>query len=77
MNSQDKPQPQPDEGEVVPVEDWIPHPVSDSAEYLSRPDPVYGDGLTGDAKAEFDAALAEREKRIAGHKPRARRSKRR
>jgi hypothetical protein len=40
--------PQPDHGdfahdpqEDVPVQDWIPHPVSDSSDYLDRPAPQY------------------------------------
>jgi hypothetical protein len=47
--------------ELIPPERWIPHPVSDHGD-LDRPEPVYGDSLTGDAKAEFDAAVAVREK---------------
>lgn len=29
--------------EEIPVDEWIPHPVSDSADYLDRPDPTYED----------------------------------
>lgn len=56
------PQGQADE---VPVESWIQHPVSDSAEYLDRPEPQYGDGLDGPAKDEYEAQVAEREKRLS------------
>lgn len=52
-------------GDAVPVQDWIPHPVSDSADYLDGEPPLYGDSLTGEAKADFDAAIAARE----GEKP--------
>lgn len=59
----------------MPVEEWIQHPVSDSAEYLDRV-PVYGDeGLTDEQKVEYEAALREREKRAAGHGARPRREK--
>lgn len=30
-----------DEGPGVPVEDWVPTPVADSADYLDREPPVY------------------------------------
>lgn len=55
---------------TVPVEEWIQHPVSDSAEYLDREAPAYGDKLDGKQAEEFEAAVSEREKRRAGHKTR-------
>lgn len=47
-------------GTGKPVEEWIQHPVSDSADYLDRPAPIYGDSLSGEAKKEYDAAIAAR-----------------
>lgn len=60
---------------TVPVEEWIPHPVSDSAEYLDGAGPSYGDKLTGAEADEFTAAVAEREKKLSGHAPRGKRKK--
>lgn len=50
--------------ESVPVEKWIPHPVSDHSD-LDRPPPMYADDLDPNARAEFDAALSDREARLA------------
>jgi len=58
---------------TIPPEKWIPHPVSDHAD-LDRPDPAYGDGLSGDAKKEYDAAVAARTSTT--EKPKRRRSRR-
>lgn len=35
----------------IPVKDWIPTPVFDSADYLDRPDPVYLDQPEEDPSA--------------------------
>jgi hypothetical protein len=44
------------ENPAVPVKDWIPHPVSDWAEWMDRPEPSY---FSDRSDAEQDAILAE------------------
>lgn len=56
----------------VPMSEWVPHPVSDSAEYLDREAPVYARDLTGADREAYDAAMSERAKKLAGHKSRVR-----
>jgi hypothetical protein len=50
----------PDTGTPVtfPVVQGIPHPVSDSADYLDREAPAYVGDLTDAERAEYDAAMA-------------------
>jgi hypothetical protein len=67
---------QPDGGAVatVPIEEWIPHPVSDHGD-LDRPVPVYGcDDLEGAEKEACEAALAEKMKSQSPEPPPPRRS---
>lgn len=46
--------------EPIPVEKWIPHPVSDHGD-LDRPAPAYADALAPNARAEYESALIERQ----------------
>lgn len=51
----------------VPAERWIPHVKSDSADYLDRPEPVYGppeDGTPAEI-AEYERAEREAKRVIA------------
>ena len=67
-----------DEPRLIPPENWIQHPVSDHGD-LDRPEPSYGEGLSGDAKAEYDAAVAAQKPKDEPKvepKPKARRRRR-
>ena len=44
------------EAEYVPVENWTPEPVFDSADYLDRADPVYLDEGTEEETGEEQTA---------------------
>ena len=57
---------------TIPASQWIPHPVSDHGD-MERPEPTYGEGLTGDAKKEYDAA---QKKPKADAKPKSKKRRR-
>lgn len=63
-----------DHAQQFEPDQWIPHPASDHGD-LDIEEPLYGDSLTGEAKAEFDAAV--KDQRPPAKLPVGRRTRRR